>query len=65
MSKIIEVFIHFSKDEWVTLRSKYTEQEIKWLVSKGADKLIAIECEKINSDNFQLTPDSDESEKVG
>lgn len=65
MSKILEVFIHFSKYEWAALRSKYTEQEIKWLITKGADKIIALKCEKIEDANFNNTDvESEEDEAV-
>jgi hypothetical protein len=65
MSKIIEVFIHFSDAEWKTLKTKHSEVEIKWLISKAADKAMALECEKINDANFYITTnEEDESEAV-
>lgn len=60
MSKIIEVFIHFSDAEWKTLTSKHTEVEIKWIVSKASDRAIALECEKINDANFYITTNEED-----
>lgn len=61
MSKILEVFVHLTKDEHAALKKKYTDQEIKWLISKAADKAIALECEKIENETFCIT-NEDESE---
>jgi hypothetical protein len=60
MSKIIEVFIRFSDAEWKTLASKHTEVEIKWIISKAADKAIALECEKISDAEWSITTNEED-----
>jgi hypothetical protein len=58
MSKLLEVFVHFSNEEWATLKKKHSEVEIKWLITKAADKAIALECERIEDSNFIITTES-------
>ena len=51
LMKIVDLFAHFTKREWDLLRSKYSELEIREMLSRHIDIVIGQEAEKIESEN--------------
>lgn len=48
--KILDLYIHFTEREWKLLRGKYSETEIKKMLTKQLDIFTGKEAEKIESE---------------
>lgn len=48
--KYIAVMHWFTDEEYEVLSKKYSEPELKWIITKNADKFISSEVEKINNE---------------